>query len=419
MEQPLWTAALANRINVLRRDLRTVIQDLKGQAPQPFSLRAPLPRHRHQAPPQTPPQTNLQLATRPVVIAAVERLTRDAVTLVLECPKGRPFAFHPGQFLTLVVPLPAGPAQRRAYSLCVAPGELPAQRVAVTVKRVAGGRVSNHLNDHARPGDRLEVLGPSGSFGLTPDPAQERDLVLIGGGSGVTPLMSIARAVLANEPRSRVALIYGNRAAADILFYDALRALAAQTPPHPELGPRFLLRLVLESPDPDGACAAGRLDSATCARELAALPPLRAPRGFLCGPPAMMAAARAALLQRGVADADISEERFSSPAQRQSQAAATRPLPLLIEARGRTLQARVEPGQTLLEAGLAAGAPLPYSCALGGCGACKVRLRGGAVVSEEPNCLSAAERAAGCVLACVSRLAEPEDGAAPAALELL
>jgi ferredoxin len=116
----------------------------------------------------------------------------------------------------------------------------------------------------------------------------------------------------------------------------------------------------------------------------------------------MAAGVRAALLAAGVPAERLHEERFSSPAQRARPGALPRlPQPVSVRVGGQAHEAYVRPGETILEAGLAAGLPLKYSCTLGGCGACKLKLVAGAVACDEPNCLSAAERAAGWVLACV------------------
>jgi len=389
---------LRARLDTLRRDLRTVASDLLGRRGEPFELRAPLLRHHHVI-----LGAEEALAPRAVRIDRVVRETKDAVTLHLVDPTGAPFSFVPGQFLTLLVEV-GGETLRRAYSICSGIDEDPC-RVAITSKRVQGGRVSNHLNDAAREGDALRVLGPSGSFTVAPDPARRRDLVLIGGGSGITPLFSIAKSVLGREPGSRVALIYGSRSRDEVIFREAIAALAEA---HPV---RLTVRHVLEIPSVGWAARVGRLTAAICGAELDALAPpagdLEPAEFFVCGPDAMMGAVREALGARGVEPARIHEERFSSPAQRAAAPPPSSPQPITLRLRGETRTVTARPAQTILEAGLSAGAPMPFSCAMGGCGKCKVRLVEGEVVAEEPNCLSAEERAAGFVLACVSRAARP------------
>lgn len=366
---------LRDRLDVLRRDLRMVANDLVGRRGPTFAVRAPLARHAHII-----ASGNQLLSPRPTKIVSITRETTDAVTIELD----EAASFHPGQFLTLLVTID-GVEHRRAYSISTAPHD---GRVAVTVKRM--GLVSSYLVERARPGDRLQVLGPSGSFGLKPDAARKRTVVLIGGGSGITPLFSIARAVLFHEPESRVALLFGNRSLEDAIFRDALPNDA-----------RFTVRHVLETPPSEWSGGVGRLDAATCARELSALE-VEDAEFYLCGPEPMMNAAREALLSRGVDPAHIHEEKFTSPTQRKSRLPMA-PQPIRVGQK----TAIASPGQTILEAGLAAKIALPYSCTMGGCGACLVKVVEGDVEMEEPSCLTREEREGGYVLACVARAQSP------------
>jgi ferredoxin-NADP reductase len=347
------------------------------------------------------------LATRSLEIVALARETADAISLVLADPEGEPVEFVPGQFFTVLVTVD-GEALRRAYSLSSCAQEQ--ERVRITIKRVAGGKVSNYLNDHARVGQRLRVLGPSGAFTLRPDEAKARRLMMIAGGSGITPIMAILRSLLAVEPRTQVALLYGNRGVDDIIFKRELDHLFAA---HAD---RLHVRHVLSRP-PAGAWegGAGLLDELTVERELVGLESLGLLGAdheyFVCGPEGMMQAVRGVLRARDVAPRKIHEERFSQPQLRPrvrrdssggDAAPADEPRAVVVR-RGGLPATRylVEPGQTVLEGGLASGVPLRYSCAMGGCGACKVTLAEGEVEMEEPNCLTAAERARGEVLACV------------------
>jgi ferredoxin-NADP reductase len=343
------------------------------------------------------------LAPRTVRVARVVRETKDAVSLVLEDPMGAPFAFIPGQFFTLIVPV-GGEVLRRAYS--VSSDVRDTAQVSVTVKRVAGGVVSNHVNDHVREGDLLQVLGPSGSFTAEASgkASGERHLVLLAGGSGITPMMAIARSTLAADPKARVTLVYGNRAEEDVIFYGALADLAK------EHGSRFAVRHVLSHPPAGWSAGVGVLEESVVARELDACNHGEHASFFLCGPEPMMRAARAALLARGVAEERILEERFNMPHLRARPAAAidASPQVLTIRANGAGVrEVYVAPDQTMLEAGLSSGVKMDYSCAMGGCAACKVKLCEGDVEMEEPNCLTAKERGQGYVLACISRVRGP------------
>jgi ferredoxin-NADP reductase len=366
--------ALRELIATVRRDVRHVARNLAGHRPPPFMRRR-----------------RVGAETTAFVVREVRRETADAISIVLARSDGAPIPFEAGQFFTLIVDADRERV-RRAYS--ASSSALDPATVSVTVKRVDGGRVSNHLNDHLRAGAMLEVRGPSGSFGPAAS-AAPRHLVLIAGGGGITPLMSIARTLGAREPHTRLTLVYGNRREEDIIFRAALDELA---------GPRLAVRHVLAEPPPGWTGGAGMLDEATAARELA---PLGDADGYyVCGPAPMMTAVRAALRGHGVDDARLHEERFFTPVAATS-AASLAPQRVTVRLRGAERQFVVAPGQTVLDAGLAAGVPMPFSCTLGGCAACKCRAVSGTVELEEPNCLSPDERARGEVLACVARPTSP------------
>ncbi|HJL05911.1 MAG TPA: ferredoxin--NADP reductase [Polyangiaceae bacterium LLY-WYZ-15_(1-7)] len=391
---------LAARVQQTRRDARMVLGALRGRRPSPTVPRKPGPRS--EVPP--PAADVLPLArtiqTRPLRVAEVVRETADAVSLYLEELDGTPLTFTPGQFMSLDVEVD-GKVLRRAYSL--ASPALEGHAPHVTIKRVEGGRVSNHLNDHAKPGDVLQALGPSGAFTLEPDPTHERTVVLVAGGSGITPIASIASTLLEVEPASRVVLLYGNRRHEDVIFRERLDALKAR------FGDRFLLDHVLQEPPAGWTGATGLLDADTQLARLDALAVPDAPtlEYYVCGPTPMMEATRDALARRGVDPARVHEELFTRPEDRSSDLPPAGPQPLTVRLRGKERELTQGEGETLLEAGLAAGLPMPFSCAMGGCAACKVKLVEGEVDMEEPNCLTPKERAEGWVLACCSRAKKP------------
>jgi ring-1,2-phenylacetyl-CoA epoxidase subunit PaaE len=362
----------------LRRDVAMVWKELRGHRPRPFSERRGATKARPVA-----------LTTRTLRLVEVRRETADAVTLLLAATDGAPLTWLPGQFFTLLVRLADGTLQKRAYSACTPPG---GGLLPLTVKRVAGGRVSTFVHERLRTGDTVEVLGPSGAF-VVPTP-RPRALVLVGGGSGITPLAAILHAALADEGGPHVTLVYGNRRREDVIFAATLDALATQ---HPA---RFTLQHVLGK----GFDARTLLTPADASVAY-----------FVCGPRPMMDAVRAVLLERGVAAEHIHEEHFvapgatSEPSAASAASAATTAQPLLVRfPRGQGSRSILAaPGQTLLEAGLAAGLPLPYSCTMGGCGACKVTLAMGSAAAPDDGCLTADERARGLVLACCARPTSP------------
>ncbi|MCB9728797.1 MAG: ferredoxin--NADP reductase [Deltaproteobacteria bacterium] len=349
------------------------------------------------AAPDEAPRPGLRLR-----VLAIREETAEARTIFLEsADPSRPLPrAEAGQFLTFELPI-GGERLRRSYSLSTSP--LDPGPVAVTVKRVAEGRASTWLTSALAVGDQLQTVGPPGGrFVFRPQPGAARTVALIGAGSGITPLMSIARTALASEPGSRVVLVYGNRSPEDIIFRAALDELVAAS------ADRFAVHHVLERGAGTLGATRGRLGAALLARQLpvalAGTAPGEVDAFYVCGPPAVMDHARTALLQHGVPEARIHEERFQPlPPAHASDVAAT-----VRVRRGRSeTDVRLEPAETLLQAALRAGVPMPSSCTMGGCGACRVRVLEGALAMPDAHCLSAAERRDGYALACVARCAGP------------
>ncbi|HEU4538949.1 MAG TPA: ferredoxin--NADP reductase [Polyangiaceae bacterium] len=354
----------------LARDVAMLARGLRAE-PRPVSRRYEAAR----AAPGLPGERRLR-------VLEVRRETAEAVSVVFERPAG--LSFEAGQFLTLLLPVGGG-LLPRSYSLSSTPAE--GEPLVVTVKWVRGGAGSGYVHERLRPGQVVRARGPSGSFTYRPGAGPER-LLLVGGGSGITPLMGIARAALAGSAGARVELLYANRSAGDVIFAEALAALAGDG--------RLRVTHFLETPGGDLPHRAGRVGAGDLAEALeraggeAAI--------YLCGPGPMMREVGAAFEALGVPAGRVRVEHFHSV---RPAAAAAGLGPRRLEVAGR--QVAVAAGQTLLEAAAVAGVPLAFSCGMGGCGACAVRLERGEVVLDEPNCLSAAERAAGVILACVAR----------------
>lgn len=382
--------ALTERLAQARRDARVVLGLLRGRHPPPVVRISDRAKRARPALPT--------LAGRVVRVTRVTRETVDAVTLSLADPTGAPISFEPGQFLTVLVDV-GGETVRRAYSLSSIPGD---DDVTITIKRIAAGRASTVLVERTREGDALRVLGPSGSFTVTPSATRERSYLLVAGGSGITPLFSIARSLLAGEPRSHVTLLYGNRRVDDIIFRERLDALAR------EHAGRLVVRHVLESPPARWDGGVGRLDRETTSRELERLEVSDASQVLVCGPTPMMEAVRAALAAHGVPRGQVLEELFTTPELRtEAGRLPTEPQPIVVRRGSGETRLVAEPGETVLEAASRAGVTLPFSCAMGGCAACKVKLVSGAVALPEPSCLSEDERRSGYVLTCVGHATEP------------
>ena len=383
---PAWSwlpRAWREPLDVARRDLSHVGRRLLGAEIAQTIARAPR---------AAAVSTRAVTVARPMEVVAITRETDDAVSVTLAPRDGRPVAFEAGQFLTLEVTV-EGAVERRAYSLSSSAAE--SSRLTVTVKRVAGGLVSNYVRDRLKVGDRVAALGPSGAFTVGEATAPRR-VVLVAGGSGITPMMSILRTHLVASPALSFTLVYGNRDRESVIFRDALAALASE---HPA---RLTVIHALENAPEVWEGVTGRLDEATCAGVFDALRAGDDTLWMLCGPDAMMAAARAVLFARGVARERVREERFFAPAKSHATA-ATGPRLVTVRTSAGERVVTAAAGMTLLDAGLGGGVDMPFSCAVGGCGACRVKVVAGEVALDEPNCLTDRERRDGYTLACSAR----------------
>jgi ring-1,2-phenylacetyl-CoA epoxidase subunit PaaE len=193
---------------------------------------------------------------------------------------------------------------RRSYSICTG---LDDGELRVAIKKVEGGTFSTLCNDLFKPGDEIDVMTPQGRFGLAPDPAKARNYLAVVAGSGITPVLSLLRSILKREPKSRFALIYGNRSTPDIIFKEALEDLKDR------FVDRFVVHHVLSREQQDFALFNGRIDGekiGTLLKSFAA--PSDIDHAFLCGPGGLIEEGKRALLGLGVPAERIHAEYFST-----------------------------------------------------------------------------------------------------------
>lgn len=320
----------------------------------------------------------------PLRVAQVIEETADARSLVFDVPEhlGEHFRYQPGQFLTLRVPFEDGWLPR-CYSLSSTP--LLDEPLRVTVKRVRDGRASNWLCGTLQAGQSLEVLPPAGVF--VPR-TFDGDLLLFGGGSGVTPVLSILRSALL-AGTGRVLLIYANRDEASVIFRDELMVLASA---HAQR-----LQVVHWLDSVQGIPSVGQL------AELAR--PFIDAQAFICGPAPFMDAAVSALKKLGVANQRVHVERFVSlpgegdlPLVSSSEAAVAALLAVRLD--GEEHQLACDSGETVLGAMERAGLKPPSACRVGGCASCMCTLESGDVELLHNDALDVGELAEGWILAC-------------------
>ena len=339
----------------------------------------------------------------PLRVRAVQPDTEEAVVVSFEVPqKLQPvFGFTQGQYLTLRREID-GQDLRRSYSICagVDDGEL-----RVGVRKVAGGVFSNWINEHLKPGDTLQVMAPQGRFFVPIERQAQRHHLGIAGGSGITPILSIMKTVLAREPSSRFTLVYGNRRLRSTMFKGELD----------DLKDRYLTRLVLHHVFSDEHTESplnmGVMDRAKIGEFLQVLvPPESVAHAYVCGPFQMNDEAEAALLAAGVPEERIHIERFGIAKkggghvgavlhQAHATDAAKARITIVRDGLQRDfLFSREQP--SILDAASAAGLEVPYSCTSGVCGTCRAKLVEGTVRMERNFALDKKEVAAGYVLTC-------------------
>ncbi|TKT80186.1 1,2-phenylacetyl-CoA epoxidase subunit PaaE [Aquamicrobium sp. LC103] len=329
--------------------------------------------------------------------------TPDAVAIAFEVPEKlrEAFAFRPGQYLTLAAEID-GEEARRSYSICSAPGDA----LKVGVKKVADGRFSSFVNEHLAVGDTIRVMPPEGRF--TSLAGERHDYILIAAGSGITPMLSIAKTVLGHEPESTITMIYGNRSTDTIMFREELE----------DLKDRHMSRLslvhVLSREAQDVELLNGRIDGERVA-ELASrglIDLLSADGIFLCGPGEMIDGVSATLKALGVEEDRIRFERFTPSgdaprprarsAEAQKAAEAGVEVEIVLDGVRRSFPMS-EADATVLDAAHRVGLELPYSCAGGMCCTCRCRVVEGKAEMAVNYSLQPWEIEAGFTLACQTR----------------
>lgn len=326
-------------------------------------------------------------------VKEVVRETADAVSIHFEQPEGGAISYKSGQFLTVIVNV-NGKEERRAYSLCSSP--FVDDNPAVAVKRVDGGIVSNYLNDKVSAGDTIKLMEPNGNFTTEFADSNSRYIVLFGGGSGITPLMSIAKSALDQEPNSKVTLVYANRNKDSIIFNEAITAMSSDE--------RFNVVHVLEALTDEFDCHEGYLSQEIISQVLESVDVAKA-EIFVCGPTPMMDLTLTSLSALGVPDSKVSKESFVSTADTAKESAdndelVAREVTIIYD--GDEYKYTVEPDETILEKGLDEDVDLPFSCQSGLCTACRGKCLSGKVKMNEDEGLSEAEINEGYVLPCVS-----------------
>lgn len=340
----------------------------------------------------------------PLTVSNVERLTDDAVAVSFALDDGmvEEYAFEPGQHLTLRAQID-GQEVRRSYSICRSRSDAVARReLRVAAARVANGLMSNWLNDHIKVGDTIDVMTPTGSFTCPTDPQTAKHHLAIVGGSGITPVMSLLKSALEEEPNSSATLIFGNRHSGSIMFLEELEDLKNAYPA------RFQLINVLDQEASDVELFSGMLNKERLTAIVDGLVGVdTVDEWYLCGPYPMVEGAQQLLQERGVDEHNVHHELFRVGGQDDPEPEVvvdtSKPPEAVVTVTldGRTTVVEMPTkAESILAATLRIRADAPYACRGGVCGTCRARLVEGEVSMTRNFALEPDEVAAGIVLAC-------------------
>jgi ring-1,2-phenylacetyl-CoA epoxidase subunit PaaE len=347
-----------------------------------------------------------------LAVKQIDRLTKDSVAVSFTVPEDlkQQFAFQPGQYLTLRTKI-NGEDIRRSYSIC---SGLDDADLRVGIKKVSDGIFSRFANVNLKVGDKLEVMPPEGRF----TPSQQigrRHILGIAAGSGITPILSIIRSLLARESDTQVTLIFGNRTSSSVMFAEEIE----------DLKNRYLGRLsvvhILSKESQDVDLLSGRI-TADKINQLAAgvIDFSNVTEAFLCGPEGLVMDVKSALIQLGVANEKIRFELFTPTKKQGTKGKADRApsepntsnknlssITIILDGKSHQFDL-LESDESLIEAAARSGLELPYSCKGGMCCTCRCKVEKGEVSMALNYSLEAWEMQAGFVLSCQAKPVTPE-----------
>lgn len=334
-------------------------------------------------------------------VAAKEQETRDSVRISLHVPQAlrQEYAFQPGQHLPIQIERD-GKKLRRTYSICSAKGEWP---LVIGVRIQPGGQFSEYVANELAAGDQLDVMPPNGQFHVNLDAGSEKHYLAFAAGSGITPILSIIASILNGEPKSCVALFYGNRKQSTTMFIEDLYALKNR------FTERLQLHFLFSQEEQEFPIASGRLDDAKVRELFACFCNGRKPaEAFVCGPDSMISVVSKALIDLGMQSDSVHVERFGAP---RRGAKAARPstvadpelatVTVIMDGHKKSFD-MPRSGTNIVDAAAANGLELPHSCKGGVCATCRTHVREGEVDMASNFGLEPWEVEKGFVLACQS-----------------
>lgn len=330
-----------------------------------------------------------------LVLVGKEDIAHNVTTFRFKPVNGGelPFEYLPGQFLTLHV-APGGVPTKRSYTIASTPTWR--DRLEITVKRENHGLVSRWLHDELKEGDEVEAEAPNGTFCFTGEDAES--ILLIGGGVGITPMMSVARYLTETNWPGAVHLILAFRTPRDFIFRDEIAELQARN---------SNLRVTVTMSRPDLESWDGRRGHIDASLLAESVPGIASQRAHICGPPSMMEAVRTALIGLGLAEEQIRTEAFGTVKRDPTVASVASTLVAgTVFFQSSNTTAAVRAGSTILDAADEAGIFIDNACRSGTCGACRVKLASGTVRMAVQDALTDDDKAEGYILACQAEISD-------------
>ena len=335
-------------------------------------------------------------------IKEIVKETDHAVTLTFDIPNElkSTFSFKAGQYITLKTTI-NNEEVRRDYSLCTSP---QSNMLKVVVKAVENGMFSVYANTNLSVGDTLEVSGPNGRFLFEPDASKSRTIAAFAAGSGITPIMSIAKTVLEQEPNSHFVLVYGNKTVTDTIFYSELQDLKSK------FEDRLHLQFVFSQSNHADALF-GRIDASTVNFIVKNKYKDHTIDAFyLCGPEAMIHAVSDTLTENGVAKDSIFYELFTVPVSENESAnvqVSDGETQVTIRVDDEQHTFIMSQNDSVLDAALVKDIDAPYSCQGGICSSCLAKITEGEAIMRQNNILTDKEVGEGLVLTCQAHPTTP------------
>ncbi|MFT6501861.1 MAG: ring-1,2-phenylacetyl-CoA epoxidase subunit PaaE [Crocinitomicaceae bacterium] len=324
--------------------------------------------------------------------------TEDTVSIAFDVPSelSDDYKFKSGQYLTLRADI-NNEDTRRSYSLCSSPFE---NELRVAVKQVPNGKFSTYANNDLKVGMSVDVMTPSGNFALTTDSNNSKSYVLFAAGSGVTPIFSIAKSALHEEPNSDVTLFYGNKGFASIIFREEIEALKNQ------YMDRLRVVHVLSRESLGNPLQKGRIDKEKADKLFdGLLKGVDIDAVYVCGPEQMIHAVKDSMTEKGVDASKIHFELFTTPStEKKIELPTNAPkidanVIVIIDDEEIELNLSSD-GMNILDAAQAAGGDVPYACKGGVCCTCKAKIIEGTARMDVNYALEPDEVAEGFILTC-------------------